>query len=292
MKKILALALTSVLLIGGAGATAGVSVADTSQGASVKTNSVYLVPGTYMSAGEKVENAVTDGAKKLSDDECLAIFTENAYLCTLAEGESLPLPSSDRKDKDGNNYSFNGWWTIVDATVTYFDKMPDLSETTFLYADWRADLSQRGDPIDPGDVPEVLSKHYMSIKRASTGESEIVTLTIAGTDVPNAYDLGYGAPVQLYNDWFELNPGDEITVFTAGIEGSDKPEQAPVVINGKSTITLETSAEENNSTSDYLEKAASEDKVVCTAQKSAHYKIYIKFYDAGGTMTIYMQPKD
>ncbi|MDE6373951.1 MAG: hypothetical protein K2L72_05565 [Clostridia bacterium] len=297
MKRILALALTSILLIGGAGAAASVSASAEDKYAPVQARTagdinIYLVPGTYTEAGEKVENSVSSGADKLEIAECEKIFTENAYVCTLAEGEALPVPSSTRRDKEGNAYAFNGWWTIVDATVTYFDKVPSVTETTFLYADWRADLSQRRDPVVPDEGEVILPKHYMSIKRAATGETDIVTLNIAGTDVPNAYDLGYGAPVQIYNDWFELNPDDELTVFTAGIEGSTEPEQAPVLVGGKSTITLERSDAENNDTADYLEKAASGDKVICSAQRSAHYRIYIKFYDRGGTMTIYMQPKD
>lgn len=292
MKKILALALTSILLAGISGVAVSASASDGSVSSSASANAVYLVPGTYFEEGRKIENVIASGAEKLSAEENLAIFTENTYLCTLAEGEELPVPSSERTDKDGNVYSFNGWWTIVDATVTYFDEMPAVSEKMFLYADWRADLSQRRDPVAPEEVPDVLPKHYMSVKRAATGESEIITLNIAGTDVPNAYDLGYGAPVQIYNDWFELNPDDEITVFTAGIDGSEEAEKAPVSLGGKSSITLEASAMENNDTADYLEKAESGDKVVCTAKKSAHYKIYIKFYDTGSTMTIYMQPKD
>ena len=290
MKKILALALTGILLTGVSGVAVSANASENN--ASSAENAVYLVPGTYLEEGIKVENVISSGAEKLSDEENLAIFTENAYLCTLAEGEELPQPSSTRTDKDGNAYSFNGWWTIVGATVTYFEAVPASSEKMFLYADWRADLSQRRDPVAPEEVPSVLPKHYMSVKRASTGESEIITLNIAGTDVPNAYDLGYGAPVQIYNDWFELNPGDEITVFTAGIEGSEEAVKAPVAVSGKSTITLEASALESNNTADYLEKADSGDKVVCKADRTAHYKIYIKFYDSGSTMTVYMQPKD
>lgn len=302
MKKIMALALTGILLAGGAGITVsagaaaegeyGYSSTLRAETAAESQGKIYLVPGTYLSEGVKVENTIASGADKLSDEDCAKIFTENAYLCTLSEGETLPSASGGRTDKEGNVYTFNGWWSIVDATVTYFEKVPAVTETTFLYADWRADLSQRKDPVIPDEGEVVQPKHYMSIKRAETGETETVTLSISGTDVPNAYDLGYGAPVQIYNDWFELNPNDEITVYTAGIEGSDEPQMAPVVINGKSTVTLEKSAAENNDTADYLVKDAVSNKVICSATRSAHYRIYIKFYDMGGTMTIYMQPKD
>lgn len=288
MKKILALALTSILLLGGAGVSASAAAPVRAQADSGK---IYLVPGTYSADGTKAENTVASGADKLGKAACDKINTENAYLCTLAEGEELPDPASTRTDKQGNPYAFNGWWSIVDATVTYFEKVPAASETMFLYADWRADLSQRKDPVAPDEGDVVLPKHYMSIKRAATEKTEVVTLNIAGTDVPNAYDLGYGAPVQIYNDWFELNTGDEITVFTVGINSSEEPEQAPVLISGKKTITLEKSAAENNDTADYLQETATGGSVVCTAEKSAYYRIYIKFYDMGGTMTVYMQPK-
>ena len=165
MKKILALALTSILLLGGAGVSASAAAPVRAQADSGK---IYLVPGTYSADGTKAENTVASGADKLDKAACDKINTENAYLCTLAEGEELPAPASTRTDKQGNPYAFNGWWSIVDATVTYFEKVPAASETMFLYADWRADLSQRKDPVAPDEGDVVLPKHYMSIKRAAT----------------------------------------------------------------------------------------------------------------------------
>ena len=156
MKKILALILVNVLALCGTGAmTASATTVDNAAPQPVaeitaEQPSLYLVPGTYTLDGQKVSNTVSgSGVKQLTAAECEDIFTENAYLCTAQKGASLPIPSSTRKDKNGNAYSFNGWWTIVDATVTYFDKVPQISETTYLYADWRADLSQRMDPIIP-----------------------------------------------------------------------------------------------------------------------------------------------
>lgn len=298
MKKILAFTLTSILLLGGSGAAIAASATTASpevpKAEATTQSKLYLVPGTYVSGGETVKNDIPSGATALTDDECAEIYTDNAYVCTLGKGAALPAPESQRKDAEGNLYTFNGWWTIVDATVTYFETVPEISETTFLYADWRADLSQRKDPVEPDESTTVQPRYYMSIVRAETGKTETVTLLVSGTDVSNAENLGYSAPVQLYNDWFELNPGDEITVFTAGLGGSEEVQQAPLATgDAKGEITLENSANEHNDTKDYLENAAGTLKLTYKqSQSSRHFRIYIKFYNGGSTMTVYMQPQE
>lgn len=298
MKKILALALTSMLVMGGsvtavaAGATTETPPVTQTETAAEQTN-LYLVPGTYMSGGSKVENGVPSGATKLTQDECAEILTDNAYLCTLPAGETLPVPTSGITDKDGVPYSFNGWWSIVDATVTYFDKVPELSETTYLYADWRADLSQRKEPVVPDESTAVQPQHYMSVKRATTGEEETLTLRVSGTDVTNADKLGYDRPVQLYNGWFELNPGDVITVYSAGLGGSEEIQVAPLDVSGRG-IVLENNGSGSNITANYL-TASTSGVPALTYRKSLkkrHFRIYIKFQSAGAKMSVYMEPMD
>lgn len=286
MKKIISLFLTGALALTGAAAL-------TSCKNTEETN-LYFVPGTYVEDGEKVENVISsEGAKALTAKQCSKIKSDNVYLCTLEAGEALPVPTSGRVDKDGNPYTFNGWWTIVDATVTYFETVPEITETTYLYADWRADLSQRKDPVEPEESTAVQPRYYMSILRAETQETEIVSLLISGTDISNAETLGYSAPVQLYNEWFELNPGDEISVYTVGISDSEEAQLAPVSVGGsKTTITLEKSGTENNNTADYLETSGNTTVVYKETLQPRHFRIYIKFYDKGATMTVYMQPME
>lgn len=290
MKKILALTLTGLIAV--CGSTAFTATAETDDVAPAAASSIYLVPGTYSADGQKVENVIPSGADKLGAEDCAAIYTDNAYLCTLAEGEKLPVPVSERKDGAGNAYAFNGWWSIVDATVTYFDTVPSVTETTFLYADWRADLSQRKDPVEPDGTTVTKPKYYMSVKHKGAEEEEIIALNVSGTDSSEAYQFGYGAPVQFYNEWFSLQPEDEITVYTTGLGGSETPCVSPITISGKFTITLEKSAEENNNTADYLSQVAGTTAIKYTGTTSRHFRIYVKFYDEGGTMTVYMQPKD
>ena len=291
MKKILALALSSIFVLSGAAVFAACTTAEEEEQKPVQEN-LYFVPGTYVSDGVKIENGLSDGATKLSDDKCAEMNTENVYQCTLPAGANLPVPTSQRKDKDDNLYTFNGWWTIVNATVTYYETVPTVTETTFLYADWRADLSQRKDPVVPDESTAVQPVHYMSIKRAKTGEEEKVVLRVSGTDVADAEDLGYGRPVQLYNGWFELRPGDEITVYTVGLEDSTEAQIAP--LNGMgANIALESSGDGSNVTANYLTTTA--DAPTLTYRKTAktrHFRIYIKFKLAGAKMTVYMEPMD
>ena len=179
------------------------------------------------------------------------------------------------------------------TTVTYFETVPELTETIYLYADWRADLSQPQDPVEPDDSVTVQPKYYMSVLRAETKETETVPLRVWGTDVTNAETLGYSAPVQLHNDWFVLNPGDVVSVYTAGLLGSEEAQLAPVSASGGSTtITLENSDAEGNDTKDYLEKDGDTALVYKETLSARHFRIYIKFYDKGATMTVYMQPMD
>lgn len=308
MKKFFAIILAGLLVLGGTGVAfastvtlASPSATQTEQTAVLdEQHNLYLVPGTYVASGAKVENSISSGATKLTAEQCEEIFTDNAYLCTLAEGATLPTPTSSRVDKNGNAYSFNGWWAIVDASVAYFDKVPAINQTTFLYADWRADLSQRKDPVIPDENPTITAVHYMTIKRAATGETETFVLRVGGTDVA-ADSLGYGSPVQLYNGWFELSKDDVITVYTNGLgSGSDKDKvQVAPILNssGKSTINLESAGDGSNVTADYLTYKGTSSKrtnptLTCIAQTSRHYRIYIKFYSGGSTMAVYMEPMD
>lgn len=301
MKKILALTLTGLLVI----ACSGMAVTATAQGndlpsaqseAATRQINLYLVPGTYVSGGKKVENGISSGATKLTPDECAEIFTENAYLCTLSKGAALPVPTSKRVDKNGVAYKFNGWWSIVDATVTYFDKVPGLSETTYLYADWRADLSQRKDPIIPDPGVEIEAAHYLSIKRKETGETEKITLRKAYTNVGNAETLGYSSPVELYAEGLELSPGDVITVYTTGLTASEKAVISPI-LNGSNSreINLESSGDGSNVTADYLSADAGSQRrnptVTCIAEATGYYNIYIKYFSKGSVMAVYMEPQ-
>lgn len=294
MKKILALTLTSMLVLGGSVA-AGIATAETealpaapteTSAAETTQNNLYLVPGTYKAQGEKKENGIGDGAEKLTEEQCGAIYTENAYLCTLTEGAALPVPTSERE-----GYTFNGWWTIVDATVTYFDKVPAHSETTFLYADWRTDLSQRKDPVEPSESTTIKPMHYMVIKHTN-GEEEMLTLRVSGSADPSAAKLGYDRAVELYNGWFELSPGDTISIYTVGLtEGIDEAEIAPLDVTGRK-ITLENGESGNNTASFVTSSAADATLTYRKVLKKRHFRIYVKFYSKGANMAVYMEPMD
>ena len=303
MKKIIAFALTGLLALSGAAVAIGgaeTAIAETvSSQAELSSTAqkLYLVPGTYVSDGEQVKNTVsaTAGVTQLSEEECAEIFTENAYLCTLSAGTALPTPSSTRKDKEENPYSFNGWWAIVDKTVTYFKTVPQITETTYLYADWRADLSQRKDPIIPEDGEVAEPNHYMLVQRAGATEPERITLRKAYTDMMSAETLGYLYPVELVAEGFELNPGDKITVYTTGLTDDEDAVIAPLIKNGSSTIQLESSGDKTNITADYLEADEGSNRrkpsMTYIAEESGTYNIYIKFFSKGNTMAVYMEKK-
>lgn len=294
MKKIVALTLTGVIALAGA-ATFAACTTD-SPDLSPQEN-LYFVPGTYVSNGEKVENEISSGATKLSEEVCASMNTENVYRCALGAGQALPVPTSARVDKDGVPYTFNGWWSIVNATVTYYDKVPTVTTTTFLYADWRADLSQCKDPIIPDAGVVVEPNHYMSVVRAESGETERITLRKAFTNMMNAETLGYLYPVELVAEGFELCPGDVITVYTTGLKDSEEAVISPVLDSSrKRSINLESSGDGSNVTADYLQAAdlssyATRPTVTCIAEEVGYYNIYIKYFSGGSIMAVYMEPR-
>jgi len=302
MKKILALILVNILVLGGTGTIAAAATAEPSPETRIEAeasvqNKLYLVPGTYKSAGEKKLNTiVASGTKKLSDGECEEIFTENAYVCTKAAGEKLPTPRSTRKDKEGNAYVFNGWWSIVEGTVTYFKTVPELAETTFLYADWRADLSQRKDPIIPDEGEKAEPNHYLMLKHAD-GTEERVTLIRGFTNLSNAETLGYAFAAEIKIEGLDLKPGDSFMVYTTGlVKDSDKAELSPIGgSNQMWTIDLEASGEKDNDTNTYLSALTSAyftvDPVITYKYETAGtYNLYIKYFSKGSKMAVYMEP--
>ena len=300
--KFLTLALACTLA---AGAVAVSAAAETSAAPQDDAVKVYLVPGSYKDArtGETVCHAV-DGATKLTDAQCEEIHTPNAYLFTGGTGDALPAPSTPRE-----GYAFNGWWSIDGATVAYHDVLPAVTQTTYYYADWRAALSQPMDPVNPPDEQAEQMEYYLEITRKATGEKERVPLYVAATDVPNAEQFGYGGPVQLYNEWFLLEPGDDFQVYVSRIY-SKKPTPAPQKIKGQSYAKLEENGV--NKTFDWLHCKTDDDRyndawpfnrydddfspaygyVGERATEAHHFRIYIKFYDSGDVMTMYMENKD
>ena len=289
MKKILALLLSSILVISCASVLAACS------GGPVQEN-LYFVPGTYVADGERVENGLPKGGTKLTDEECAEMNTENVYRCKLRAGKKMPKPTTQRKDKDDNAYTFNGWWTIVNATVTYYDRVPTVTETTFLYADWRADLSQRKDPVIPEPGQEKVPDHYIMLTHEGEAEAERVTIRHKSTDMMSAEDLGYGYPVELYIQGLELKPGDKFTVYTKGLVDSDKAEEAPVLDEKeKRSITLDASGDGSNDTADYLQVPvlshySVQPEITYLGTEAGLYNMYIKFYSGGSVMAVYLEP--
>lgn len=303
MKKIFALILVNVMIMCFSGTM--VATAESveqppevhSEVTASEQGNLYLVPGTFKSDGKTKLNTVTaSGVKKLTDDECAEIFTENAYLCTKAKGDKLPIPKSTRRDKAGNAYSFNGWWAIVDATVTYFDTVPEHTETMYLFADWRADLSQRMDPVIPEEGEKVEPNHYIIIKHED-GTEEKVTLIRGFTNLSSAETLGYSFAAEIKVQGLELNPGDSFMVYTTGlVKDSDKAELSPICgSNQLWSIDLEASGDKDNDTKTYLSAKTSayytEDPVITYIyETSGTYDLYIKYFAGGSKMAVYMEP--
>lgn len=301
--KLLSLAIAAALTVGACGAAASAETVGATDAAETEQPKIYLVPGSYTEGGGTAYNTVPTGAEKLADAECDAINTANAYVCTVAAGEALPAAATARE-----GYTFEGWWTIVDATVTYYAEVPKVKTDLFLYADFRAELSKHRAPIIPEEGVAREYEHYMEVTRASTGKTERIPLYVSGTDVPNAVQAGYGGPVQFYNEWFMLEEGDLIKYYISRVYGKT-PMLAPQNVVGKRKVTLEVSGVGNPDKStaqslkmlvngedpdfsfpgDYSNPMYGDPMARCKRAGRNYYRIYIKFYDNGGTMTIYQE---
>lgn len=308
MKKLVTFALSALLLLGmaitGITLNARATTAESNLAAHAETATVYLVPGSYVNANrETICNTLASGSVKLTDEESAAIHMPNAYKCTLSVGDALPVPTTTK-----TGVTFNGWWAIEDAEITYHDTLPEVTETVYLFADWRADLSQPSKPIIPDENAEQNYPHYMEITRAATGKKEKIQLFVSGTDVPNAEKAGYGGPVQFYNEWFLLQPGDVMRIYISNLYGKEAT-LAPQLRSSQRKVTFEanltnstgnwlkqeTDSDTPNFTGDYVNSANGEPRSSYTGVKATvehHFRIYIKFYDGGGTMTVYMENQD
>ena len=172
--------------------------------------------------------------------------------------------------------------------------MPEISETTFLYADWRADLSQRMDPVEPDPGVYVEPNHYMLINPGTENEQKI-TLRHKGSEMSTALDLGYGYAVELYTMQLSLKAGDKIEIYTTGlIKDKEEPDLAPILgESNKREVYLDFNAEKGNYTSDYLDKTdgTKRSKPTITVKEGVDEKfnVYIKFFGDGSLMWIYLE---
>ena len=282
-------ALLGFTCVGGLSATAaaeGISETQTAQ--------VYLVPGSYYDEdGEKQQNTV-ENATALSEDECSALHMEGNVYKAGEKGSVLPKAQTE-------NYGivFNGWWYIVDAEIVYTDTVPAVTEDTYLYADFRADLSQHQDPIAPKGEVKQEYKHYLLITHTD-GTSEKVQLYVSGTDYAGMDDAGYGAPVQFYNEYFTLKKGDLIQIFLSGIVDDDEPTCMPVHDSTQaSCVSFEASG--TSKTADYVayntadgnhpanETAHHTLKYIATATQN--FRVYIKSLNNGSSLNFYIEKK-
>lgn len=283
MKRILSLPLALLLCFG---ATTGIAITATAAN-DVEAAQVYLVPGFYTDwRGDKQVHAnVVENAEKLSADEAKALNMEGDVYKAGEAGETLPVATTTQTDRNGELFTFNGWWTIVDAEVTYFTEVPEVKETTYLYADFRAALSQHLDPIIPQEGEEEALDNYLLITHTATGRQEKVPLFVSGTEIKQAVAGSYGGPVQFYNEWFEMEPGDTFQVFVSGIYG-----QVPTLSPASGRESLQGVATNEIAARNATLAQIDEDQHIIKLNEKTTgnlWRIYIKFYDAGGHMDVY-----
>ncbi len=301
MKKLLSIAMATALAVTcTAGIAVGTAAAEEMPAPAAETAQVYLVPGSWYDADAKQTKYNTvEGATALSAEEKTALnFSEAQTVYKAgAAGTTLPTPATTHTDAEGEPFVFQGWWYIQAATVTYTETVPSVKEDLYLYADFRAALSQRHEPAAPTEQVGGGEKNFMLITHEDDTQ-DVVPLLVSGTDVWNVYDMGYGSKVQFFNEYFTLKKNDRIKVYLTDISDGAKHDDVPVPYPkphptyGYFSYTLETSG--NNRTSDYLfadsygldgsgvVEEGEEPEMAYIPQETLTFRIYIKV-EAGGS---------
>ena len=261
MKKLLSIAMATALAVTcTAGIAVGTAVAkEATPAPAAETAQVYLVPGSwYDAAAKETKYNTVAGLTALTAEEKAALNLEegpNVYKAGAA-GTELPAPATEHTDAQGAPFVFQGWWYIEKATVTYTETVPSVKEDLYLYADFRAALSQRHEPAAPTEQVGGGEKNFMLITHEDDTQ-DIVPLLVSGTDAWAVDDMGYGTPVQFFNEYFTLRKNDRIKVYLTNIdpeEGDKEPVAYPKPLVGPSykyfPNMLEASG--SNRTSNYL----------------------------------------
>lgn len=298
MKKILSLAMAVTLTAVAAGSVGAVAFAvGTPAAQAEETAAVYLVPG---------EGHALTGLEKA---DAASLNMEGDVYKAGAVGSTLPTPTTEQTDAEGNAFVFQGWWYIVDATVTYTETVPEVTETTYLYADFRAALSQHRDPEPPAEAESVALGDHIHIEHTDTGEVEDIPLRVSGTDFSTAEQAGHGHAVQWFNEYFELRPGDHVQFWMTGVQAKT-PQCAPITTwdpSGFNKAGYEFATSGQNKTGDWLypynynpERGPGGSNAFQYVKeptfeyigKEAHYfRIYLKIFDGGGWLNIYLEKK-
>ncbi len=303
MKKILTVAIATMLsaaCVTGAAVSAA-ATADAPAAPAAETAQVYLMPGSWYdgTAAETKYNTVEGlTALNAAEKEALHLEAEENVYKAGAAGSVLPTPKTEKKDASSKPFVFQGWWYIVDATVTYTETVPEANGDLYLYADFRAEASQRHDPVAPPETIGAGDKNFMEVLHAD-GTTEYLPLLVSGSDSPNITQMGYGVYVQFFNEYFELRHNDRLSVYLTDISegGDEEPACYPKPSSsGSFSVSLETNGSGTNRSSDYLTEDSAMTKergkltLAFMSTESMTFRVYFKIATSGA-LNVYIEPK-
>ncbi len=300
MKKLLSIAMATALVATCAtGVAVGAAAIEAAPAA--ETAQVYLVPGSWYDAEEKETRYNTvEGATALTAEEKAGLnFAEAQTVYKAgAAGTELPTPETEHTDAEGAPFVFQGWWYIVNASVTYTETVPETREALYLYADFRAALSQRHEPAAPSAQVGQGDKNFMEVTH-DDGTKEYLPLLVSGTDQSGKSEMGYGTPVQFSNEYFELRHNDRIKVYLTNISeegGDEEPTAYPKRSSSGYVVTFEANGSGTNKTANYLcDDLATSTKDGAYTMAYHHsdtmtFRVYIKV-ETSGRLDVYLEPK-
>ena len=301
MKKLLSIAMATALVATcAAGVAVGAAALENAPAPAAETAQVYLVPGSwYDTEAKETKYNTVAGATALSSEEKTALKLEeepNVYKAGAA-GTELPTPATEHTDAEGEPFVFQGWWYIVNASVTYTEVVPEAKEDLYHYADFRAAFSQRHEPAAPPEQIGQGDKNFMEVTHED-GTVDYLPLLVSGTDQSGKQEMGYGTPVQFFNEYFELRHNDRIKVYLTDIsEDSDgKPAAYPKRSSSGFVVTFEANGSGTNRTANYLcddITASNKDDEYTMAYHHTDtmtFRVYIKV-ETNGRLDVYMEPK-
>ena len=131
------------------------------------------------------------------------------------------------------------------------------------------------------------------------GTVDYLPLLVSGTDQNGKSEMGYGTPVQFFNEYFELRHNDRIKVYLTNISeegGDEQPAAYPKRSTSGFVVTFESNGNKTNVTANYLcDDIATSNKDDAYTMAYHHsetmtFRVYIKV-ETSGKLDVYLEPK-